>query len=166
MKYIISGSKIRRVKGDIIFLDEMVSFFEYNGKFYILDKDFFNSFFKFREMYKKYINKNIEGIKKCDVIDNMELFIDNCKGNGHYIKKLTKAIILKCFENIEKNKDKIPNVIDEFNLKIELDENNRIIYKEKDTKEILDLLLEHYVKSALTNKKMIAKALDYSKKIN
>ena len=46
-------------------------------------------------------------------------------------------------------------------LKIKLDKDNKIVYEEEYTKEILDLLLDHYVTSELTDKRAVARALDY-----
>ena len=69
--------------------------------------------------------------------------------------------LIPCLVNIKENKDKIPKIISDYKLTIKLDESHKIVYEEEKTKEILDLLLDHYVTSALTDKKAIAKALDY-----
>lgn len=70
-------------------------------------------------------------------------------------------IIAKGLENIKENKDKIPQIIINHKLKIQLDKDKKIVYEEEYTKEILDLLLDHYVTSELTDKKAVARALDY-----
>jgi len=48
-----------------------------------------------------------------------------------------------------------------YGLKIEISDNNKIVYHGKeDIPEILNMLLEHYVISALSNKAMLAKAIE------
>lgn len=45
MKLKILGDKMQRVNEDILYLDNSVASFEYNGKFYIFDRNYFNSLF-------------------------------------------------------------------------------------------------------------------------
>lgn len=45
-------------------------------------------------------------------------------------------------------------------LKLEFDSDGKIIYKKEYVNEILNLLLDHYVKSELTNRRMLAKAIE------
>ena len=48
-------------------------------------------------------------------------------------------IIAKGLENIKENKDKIPQIIINHKLKIQLDKDKKIVYEEEYTKEILDM---------------------------
>ena len=155
------GDRMKKVKEDVIYLDNQVDAFEYDGNFFILNRDKFNTIFKFKDMYCQLIDKKSEYIIKTDFIDNPEEFIDKCRENGHYVKKISKAIIRDGFENLEKNKNKVKDVIDKYKLGIKTDENNRIIYEEDKIGAILNLLLDHCVISELSDKRAIAKALDY-----
>ena len=87
MKVKMLGEKMKRVKEDILYLDSLVSCFEYNGKFYIFDRNHFNSLFKFREMYCRLIDNNSSEICETEFIDNPEAFIEKCKNNRTFCKK-------------------------------------------------------------------------------
>lgn len=87
MKVKLLGEKMKRVKEDILYLDGLVSCFEYNGKFYIFDRNHFNSLFKFREMYCKLVDDNSNEICKSEFIDDPEAFIEKCKNNRTFCKK-------------------------------------------------------------------------------
>lgn len=87
MKVKLLGEKMKRVKEDILYLDSLVSCFEYNGKFYIFDRNHFNSLFKFREMYCKLVDDNSNEICKSEFIDDPEAFIEKCKNNRTFCKK-------------------------------------------------------------------------------
>ena len=87
MKVKLLGEKMKRVKEDILYLDGLVSCLEYNGKFYIFDRNHFNSLFKFRETYRKLVDDNSNEICKSEFIDDPEAFIEKCKNNRTFCKK-------------------------------------------------------------------------------
>ena len=58
------------------------------------------------------------------------LSLKNVKKTGHYVKKISKAIIARGFENIKQHKEKIPNVISQYKLNINIDNDGRIVYEE------------------------------------
>ncbi len=91
MKFKLLGEKMKRVKEDILYLDGLVSCFEYNGKFYIFDRNHFNSLFKFREMYCRLIDDNSSEICECEFIDDPKTFIEKCKNNRTFCKKNIKS---------------------------------------------------------------------------
>lgn len=161
LKYRIIGNEMKRIKEDVIYLDEQVDAFEYNNTFYILNRNKFNTIFKFRDEYYKLIDNKEDYIKNTHFIDNPEDFLNKCKDNANYVKKMAKIIKNEGFENLEKNKHKVKDVIKKHKLDIKVDSNNRIIYNEENIGEILNLLLDHYVISELSEKRAIAKALDY-----
>ncbi len=67
----------------------------------------------------------------------------------------------KGLKNIKANREKIPQIIINHKLKVKLDEDNKIVYEEEYTKEILNLLLDLYVTSELTDKKGVARSMNY-----
>ena len=163
MKFAWLGDRMKKIDEDVIYLDGQVDAFEYDGSFFILNRDRFNSIFKFKDMYCKLIEAKEEFIVEANFIDNPEKFIKKCKENGHYVKRISKVIVREGFENLEKNKHKLKDVIEKHKLGIKIDENNRIIYEEDKIDGILNLLLDHCVISELSDKRAIAKALDYEK---
>lgn len=161
MRFAWVGDRMKKIEEDVIYLDGQVDAFEYNGNFFILNREKFNSIFKFRDMYCKLIDNKEEYIVGTDFIDNPEEFIIKCKCNGHYVKKITKVIVREGFENLKKNKHKVKDVIEKHKLGIKLDSNNRIILEEDKIDGILNILLDHCVISELSDKRAIAKALDF-----
>lgn len=161
MRLVWLGNRMKKVEQDVIYLDNQVDAFEYDGNFFILNRDKFNSIFKFRDMYCKLIDNTSDFIIETGFIDNPEEFMNKCKMNGHYVKKISKAILKKGFENIKNNKDKVKEVIENHKLGINVDENGMIIYEEEKIEQILNLLLDHCVISELSDKRAIAKALDF-----
>lgn len=161
MKLLWIGDRMKKVEEDVIYLDNQVDAFEYGGNFFILNRDKFNSIFKFKDMYCKLIDKETDYIKETNFIDNPEEFINKCKENGHYVKRISKAIIRKGFENIEKNKDRVKDVIEKHKLGIKIDQEGRIVYEENKIGNILNLLLDYCVISELSDKRAIARALDF-----
>ena len=85
----------------------------------------------------------------------------NARIIGHFVKRISKVIMEKGLENIKENKERIPQIIINHKLKIQLDKDNKIVYEEEYTKEILDLLLDLYVTSELTDKKGVARSMEY-----
>lgn len=88
MKLSWLGNKMKRINEDIIYLDNQVDAFEYDGQFYVFNRNNFNTIFKFKDMYCKLIDKSSEFIENSDFINDPEAFIDKCKENGHYVKKM------------------------------------------------------------------------------
>ena len=160
MRLVWLGNRMKKVKQDVIYLDNQVDAFEYDGNFFILNRDKFNSIFKFKDMYCKLIDNTSDFIIETGFIDKPEDFMNKCKMNGHYVKKISKAILKKGFENIKNNKDKVKEVIENHRLGINVNENGMIIYEEEKTEEILNLLLDHYVIRELSDKRAIARALE------
>ena len=77
------------------------------------------------------------------------------------MQRISKAIIRKGFENIEKNKDRVKDVIEKHKLGIKIDQEGRIVYEENKIGNILNLLLDYCVISELSDKRAIARALDF-----
>lgn len=128
--------------------------------FYIVNRDVFNTMLNFKDLYYKIVDENTEEIKQADLFDNTDEFITNCRNDGRYVTRLTKAILVESFKNVKANKEKLKSIKVDYGLNLEFTEDGKIVYKKEHISEILNLLLEHYVTSALTNKKMLAKAIE------
>lgn len=88
-------------------------------------------------------------------------FVEQCKKDGRYLPRLTKAILGNGFSNLMVNKSRLGRIKKDYGLQIELTKDGKLIYnRPEDASEILNLLMEHYVTSALTEKKMLAKAIE------
>lgn len=160
-KYVITGKIMKEIIKPILSFDSQVDAFFYKNTYYVINRNSFNSIFKFKDLFIKVVDNNIEAIKALEILQDEDGFIDICKNDGRYLPRVTKAILAKSFETCKTNIDKIPQIIASRNLSIKLTKDNRIAYSDKiGVKEVLDLLLEHYVISELTNEKLIAIAIE------
>lgn len=132
-----------------------------DGYYYVFQRNNFNSMFEYKDVFYKIINENREQINQLGVINKSNEFLQSCECNGKHLPRLTKAILAQGFQNLNENKENIKKTINDFGLKVKVNEDNTIVYNgPNDDSEILNLLLEHYVKSALSDKKMIAAAIE------
>ena len=165
-KYTISGSVLKPFKENIITISSTVDAFLLNDKYYIFNRNSFNSMFAYKDVYKRILTENSESIKSCGFINNTDKFISDCESDGRYLVRLTKVILAKGFEEIKTRKNEMPKVIKDFNLSLNLSETGEIIYGGKEeVPEILNLMLRHYVIDALTSNKMIAAAIQEYKAV-
>lgn len=81
------GDKMKRIYDDIIYLDNQVDAFEYDGQFYVFNRNNFNTIFKFKDMYCKLIDKSSEFIAESDFINDPDAFIEKCKENRTLCEK-------------------------------------------------------------------------------
>lgn len=160
-KYHFVGKEIKELTSKILSFDGIVDAFELDGYYYVLNRNAFNSIFNYTDVFERIIEDNTDLVCKYKLFSEPEKFINDCKNDGRYIKRLTKVILGKGFDNLEKNKAKLNDIKKKCNLNIEINSDNIIVYHGKDDiNVILNLLLEHYVISALTNNVMLAKAIE------
>ena len=159
-KYIFSGGVLKPFNKKLITLNSVVDAVLLDNTYYVYNRNSFNTIFIYKDVFERIINDNADNIKKCKFLKNTDCFISDCQSDGRYLKKLTKIIIAKGFDEAEQNKDEIPKVIEKFGLSLRTSEKGEVIYHNKeDLPELLNLLLRHYVIDALTNSKMIAAAI-------
>jgi len=157
--YIFNGKEPKIFREDLLIIGSNVDVLCMGSLFYIVNRNHFNSMLDFKDIYQRVVDSNEERIVECNVFENPKQFISDCKENGRHVVRLTKAILAKGFTNLENNKDRLSEILSNHNLNLELDGEGKIIYNKEHTGEILNLLLEHYVTSDLTNRRMLAKAI-------
>lgn len=79
--------------------------------------------------------------------------------NGIWDEKNNKPIFRKGITATD-NKNKLQDIKKDYKLNLEFTDDGKIVYNKEHVNEILNLLLEHYVTSALTDKRMLAKAIE------
>ncbi|MFA6809076.1 MAG: Kiwa anti-phage protein KwaB-like domain-containing protein [Eubacteriales bacterium] len=160
-KYTFCGKTMEEVTNPILSFNSQVDAFLYEDTYYVINRNSFNSIFEFKDLFIKVVDENTEKIEKMEILQNAKEFIDECKSDGRYLPRLTKAILANRFETCKENMGKISSIIKTRNLSIKLTEDKKIEYVGKQgIKEIIDLLLEHYVISELTDEKLIAVAIE------
>lgn len=159
-RYVFNGTEAKVFVKPLLVIGTNVEAFNIEGYFYIANRDNFNSMLNFKDVYYKIVDENSEEIKRADLFDNTDEFITDCRNNGRYITRLTKAILVESFKNVRANRDKLINIKRDYRLNLEFTDDGKIVYNKEYVNEILNLLLEHYVTSALTDKRMLAKAIE------
>lgn len=158
--FLFNGKQAKAFNKPLLIIGSNVEAFNVGKYFYITNRDNFNSMLKFKDVYYKIVDDNIEEIKQAELFDNTKNFIEDCRNNGRYVTRLTKAILAEGFKNVKKNKEKLHDIKKNYKLNLEFTDDGKIVYKKENVNEILNLLLEHYVTSALTEKRMLAKAIE------
>lgn len=159
-RFVFNGKEAVAFDKPLLVIGSNVEAFHLAGYFYITNRDNFNSMLNFKDVYYKIVDDSVEVIKRADLFDHADEFIADCRSNGRYITRLTKAILVDSFKNVETNKNKLKDIKRDYKLNLEFTADGKIVYNKEHVNEILNLLLEHYVTSALTDKRMLAKAIE------
>lgn len=158
--YIFNGKQANPFNKKLLIIGSNVDAVSIDNNFYIMNREHFNTMLNFKDVYYKIVDDKSPEIHSSELFDNSLQFIEDCKNNGRYVTRLTKAILADGFKNVKNNKDKIPQLIHDHNLRLEMNTDGKIIYKKENVDEMLNLLLEHYVTSDLTERRMLAKAIE------
>lgn len=155
------GKEYKVISNSVLSIGDNIESFMIDDYHYIINRNSFNSMMDYKDVFHKIIDENVPAIVGTGVFTDAEGFVNGCKSNGRYLPRLTKAILQNSFGNIMAHKDNISKVKSEYGLTVKVTPNNEIVYERpEDIPEILNLLLEHYVTSALTENKMLAKAIE------
>lgn len=161
LKLAFVGKTYQIISDRILSIGSNIEAFMIEDYYYILNRNNFNSMMDYKDVFHKIIDDNTPAIVEAGVFTDAEEFVKECKANGRYLPRLTKAILQNSFGSIVTHKNNIAKVKSDYGLKIKITSDNKIVYENpEDIPEILNLLLEHYVTSALTENKMLAKAIE------
>jgi SAM-dependent methyltransferase len=126
------------------------------SKVLIFKRSRFESVFSFVDVYEKEADNKKDDIIAKEFLDNVDGFIDHCKGDGRAIKKLAR--ILKNGGFARMNKEKINTVVREYNLALEFDAGGKIIASKENVWIVLRILDDDYVRSDITETKYEARS--------
>lgn len=159
-RFVFNGREAAAFDKPLLVIGSNVEAFNVAGYFYITNRGNFNTMLNFKDVYYKIVDDNAEQIKQAELFDKADDFIADCRNNGRYVTRLTKAILAESFKNVRDNKNKLQDIKKDYKLNLEFTNDGKIVYNKEHVNEILNLLLEHYVTSALTDKRMLAKAIE------
>ena len=159
-RFVFNGEEAVAFNKPLLLIGSNVEAFNVEDFFYVINRDAFNNILNFKDVYYKIVSDNTEQIKQAGLFDDVDSFIAECCNNGRYITRLTKAILAEGFKNVKNNKNKLYEIKTNYNLNFKFTDDGKIVYNKEHVSEILNLLLEHYVTSALTDKRMLAKAIE------
>lgn len=160
-RYCFLDNEIKELNSDILYFDGLVDAFEIDNNYYIINDKAFNSIFDFKEGFNKIIESKRLEIVSRGFLDNPNKFINDCKNDGRYNKRLCKVITSDAFQYLDEGKEKLPEYFKKFKISLELDEYNIIRYRDKeDIGEILNILMKRYAEDGLLGNKMIIKGVE------
>ncbi len=159
-RIVFTGKEAKIFNKKLLVIAPNVEAFLLDDNFYIIERNAFQIMMNFKDLYQKVIEEHIEEMKATQLLDDMDTFIQECRSNGNYVTRLAKVILCDGFKNLLDNKEKISVIARDYNLKLETNQTGQIKYNKNQINEVLNLLLDHYVTSALTDRKMIAKAIE------
>ena len=160
-RFSFNGREFRPFTDRILTIGSNAEAFLIEDFYYILNRDKFNSMFDYKDAFLNVVEEHTKAIVDTNMITNAQGFIDQCKNDGRYLPRLTKAILGKGFKNLVEYRSKLNRIKKEYGLNIELTDDEKIVYsRPEDAPEILNLLMDHYVISALTEHRMLAKAIE------
>ncbi len=160
-RFSFNGKEFLPFTDRILTIGSNVEAFLVDEYYYILNRDKFNAMFDYKDAFLNVVEKNEKAIVDTNMISNAPEFIEQCKNDGRYLPRLTKAILGKGFKNLVEYRSRLSRIKEEYGLNIELTPDEKIVYKSpEDAPEILNLLMDHYVISALTEHRMLAKAIE------
>lgn len=160
-KFTLNGKKAVLFKEEILTVNPIVDAICYDDNYYILNRKNFNSIFNFKDVFHKIISENEDNIKKSNLFVEADTFIKDCLEDGRYLPRLTKVILAKGFDSVISNKDKLPSLKEQYKLSFGITNDGKITYNnKKEISDIINVLLDHFVVSALTEKRMLAKAIE------
>lgn len=160
-KYCFLDDEIKKLNSDILYFDGRVDAFEIENNYYIINMKSFNSIFDFKEGFNQIIEAKRSTIEKQGFLDNPNEFINDCKNDGRYNKRLCKIITSDAYESLEGQVHKLPNYFKRFKISLSLDKKNIIKYRGKeDINEILNILMRRYAIDGLSEEEMIITGIE------
>jgi len=112
--------------------------------------------FSFVDFYEKEADNKKDEIIAKGFLDNVNGFIDQCKGDGRAIKKLARILKNGGLERL--SKEKINIVVRDYSLALEFDAGGKIIVSKENTWTVLRILDDDYVRSDVTETKYEARS--------
>lgn len=150
---------LEQVEEDIFSLDNRIDAFELDGTVYILNNNAFETIFSLESEYQSKINATISLLKDSELIEGVEEFKNECLNHKSRTKRLLKLLNKNNFNVLKEKKELIKEVIDTYSLTIELSEEGKIVYSDKqEIGEILNILGDNYYISSILQEKRLAKS--------
>ncbi len=144
------------MKDNVLVISSSLDSLCVGGHIYIFDRSTFNSIMGFTAYYEKVVNDKIQDIRDTGLFSDADGFIEKCKTDGRYLPRLTKIILEGGFDRVDRHKSELETIRTDYKLGLCFNDKGEIDIEESPINEILNLLADHYVISALTKEKRVA----------
>ena len=141
----------------VISIDDRIDAILHEDDIYIINQYHFENIFNYKDEYVKLRDEVISEINESVVsifseIESIEIFSEHCK-DGRYIRQFNSIKKYKGVEILKQSINQLPQIIDDFDLIISLDDNGLIKYESKESlSDMLKLLSGKFVYTALNKK--------------
>lgn len=154
---LINGNKFNQIEGSLLGIDGNIDIVVDDNEFLILNHISLERIFSISEQYKEKAEETIQIMEQSNRIINFEQFKDDCLNDGRITRILTKLLMESGkLENSFKNFQNAINVINMFELNIEIDNSEdipKIIYEDKDQlMDIIRIFRDAYYMSIINQK--------------
>lgn len=109
-RYVFNGQEAKAIHKPMLIIGSNAEAFNLDGNFYILNRNSFNSMMKFKDVYCKVLDDHEKEIVASALLDDAKAFVEDCKADGRYTARLTKAVLAEGFKNVKNNKEKLSNL--------------------------------------------------------
>lgn len=140
-----------------IFLDFKTDSIEIDNTMYVINRYYFHLFFSFESAYVEFVEGALSDLRSLDIIENFDDFSKRCLSSGNLTKKLVTIIKEDRLQWFKENIDKMPTIIKDFNLKVEI-QDKKILFTNKgcSISDVMKLIMRCCVEDPVDGTKMFA----------
>ncbi len=144
---------LTKFEDNVISIDERADAILFDGYIYVLNRYYFESFFSYTDCYHSVLESALDELENQELIEGFELFKASCVDKNKIAKKFTKIMKENGLQTFLDNMERIPDIIDEYDLNITFRDNKLIYEDETNLPEILKLLSNDFVLAALDGRR-------------
>ncbi|WP_373325796.1 Kiwa anti-phage protein KwaB-like domain-containing protein [Sporomusa paucivorans] len=144
---------LTKFEDNVISIDERADAILFDGYIYVLNRYYFESFFSYTDCYHNVLESALDQLETQELIEGFELFKASCVDKNKIAKKFTKIMKEDGLQTFLNNMERIPEIINEYELNITFRDNKLIYEDETNLPEILKLLSNDFVLAALDGRR-------------
>lgn len=154
----IVNNELQAIESDFLGIDEITDMIIFQDEILILNHISLERIFNYRDEFMQKTKEALGEILSKNVIKNIEQFSEDCCRDIRVMKRFTDIMTKDRLPLFFENYDKVPEIVKELNLDIEFDEDDKLIYREKNQLfHIVNLLSDAYFRSLLANRPGVVK---------
>jgi hypothetical protein len=140
---------LTKFEDNVISIDERADAVLFGDHIYVLNRYYFESFFSYTDCYHSVLESALDDLETQELIEGFDLFKASCVDRNKIAKKFTKIMRENGLQTFLQNMERIPGIINEYELNITFRDNKLIYEDETNLPEILKLFSNDFVRAAL-----------------
>jgi translation initiation factor 2 beta subunit (eIF-2beta)/eIF-5 len=151
-------NELVRMDSDFIGIDDNVDILEWEQEFLVFNHIALERIFGYKDLFEKKTKEALKLLKDRDIFANVEEFQEACMRDSRILKRFTNIMQKERLPLFFNNIDKVPKLIKELGLHLEIDQNNQLVYSNRSQLyEITNLMSDAYFRSLLAERIGVAK---------